>query len=341
MNKTNRGKAFVMSGRPRHYHYAFVSIQTLFSLLFIGGAGWFINYLSTFQSGILGFGHIATGIMIGLFIKPVALMRYIEEILKNPPATREELENKIAFYMYRDGCAVVIVCALSAILFSCFFGYNLIMITGAYCPAHHSVHHFQDNEPPRAGSISVLLYYDHTPRGEYYPRSHILQLQYNATTKQVLRRTKESHPDRYKEWYTSHQTVHPYNKQQDIEESDEVVAAATDATTKNLFCINRADSLFSFLDNEITHELELNQKAREESKTMRFNIRDYISRENNNAVRITDDDENANFIDMMTRFICRNEFAFIIIMMTMIGLWDCLMVALIGYNIFLWRLHVD
>lgn len=331
-----------MSGRPRHYLYVFSFLMILFSCLFTGSAGWLIDNLSTFQSGILGVGHMVTGILIGLWIKSVAVDRYIDNILykrPTPPANREEVKRFIDFYTYKDGAPIIIIFCCVAIALSCFYGYNTIMIVAAYCPAQHATHHIEsengevDINSPKDGTITMLLYYDHTVPGEYYPRSSMLQLKYNTTNKEVIRRAESTDPNRYREWYSSHQIFTP-KKQSELDESEE---AATGGANENTFCINRKDTLFSFLDNEVTHELALNQKAREEAKTIQFKTFNTFK---GNGIRPTNEDENAILLDMMIRFMCRNEFAFIIIIITMLSLWDTLMIAIIGYNIYLLRVAV-
>src|SRR5277367_629232 len=55
-------------GRYRRVHYIFLFLFALFTALFIAGCSWFINFQFIFQSGIIGFFHVLTGILIGIYI---------------------------------------------------------------------------------------------------------------------------------------------------------------------------------------------------------------------------------------------------------------------------------
>src|ERR1700742_3955931 len=120
-------------GFYRRFHYGFLFLFGLFSCLFIIGCAIWVNYRAIFQSGLIGFFHVLTGVLIGTYITANVIEEFSPQhskeentvILGNIPEDqrskfriREIQRQKREYAVYKRAAASTIVIAVVAILLS-------------------------------------------------------------------------------------------------------------------------------------------------------------------------------------------------------------------------------
>jgi len=242
------------------------------------------------------------------------------------------------YLVFKRASAVIITVAVLAILFSGFYLYNLINTLVNECPKHHHMH-MQDVESYNPSTIQLYLSYDHTPKNEYYKKTNVLILKYNITSKEIIRKVKKTNPNEndYDRWYKentilSYEQVNTMNNRQNSQTlTQSPTTKVEEQNTDQYFCMNKNNVLYSFLENEISRELDKNLKERLDMKSFR------IMDKHNPYAHSNDENEQDVTFHMMTKTICRNEFAFSIVTIIFLLLWDLITLALISYNIYLIR----
>jgi len=145
-------------GFYRRYHFTFIFLTTLFSLLFICICAWLVEMRVIFQSGLIGFFHILTGLLIGIYITsnvinnfyiipPLTVQRTDPNLPYNQWKTNfdfnsDHLRQRREYLVFKRGAASTIVIAVIAILLSSIYLYNLFYLLIQTCPNqnHHSPH---------------------------------------------------------------------------------------------------------------------------------------------------------------------------------------------------------
>ena len=298
----------------RRMHYLFMSGYALFSCLFIIGCAIWINYRSIFQSGLIGFSHITTGILIGIYITSNVVEDWrfnrIENELPASKTERDEQRKRREYSVFRKSASSLIVVSVITILLSLVYLYNLGYIIIGICPSLAS-----EDSIVNPTVINIQLTYQHKAVDEYYAKKNIVILRYNTTSQSIIRKTRHSNPSvaNYDRWF-----VH-----------NEIRSIKTQVEEQPL-CINRADSLlFSFIENEVSHLLYKNLNERQEAMSIR--ITDKF------RMQTTDEEEEDMDLHHLTSKICRHEYAFVLGIIIFLLLWDCIAIGLIIYCIYIIR----
>lgn len=328
-------------GVYKRWHYAFLFLFGLFSCFFITAVAVWINYRSIFESGLLGFFHVCTGVLIGLYIGADVLELSTDgstivsaTAAANLTATGEsqrvsvEVARQLTlrrywheYRVYRRGCATMIIITLLAVLLSVLYLYNLIYLIATVCPQMHHSHASVQN------TLELRLSYEHVPAGEYYAKRNHLLLRYDTTGRTIVQRQRHTNPnvEAYHNWFTRNE-VHAY---------DSVRPHANGTDEGALFCMKRGATIFDFLQNEINQVLYRNLETRRSQSSFRILDLSHWG----TPLRATSSNEDEEDMDfhMMTRKMCRDEYGFIIGLITFILLWDLLCIVNFAYNVWLYR----
>ncbi len=297
----------------RKMHYLFMSIYALMSCLFIIGCAIWVNYRSIFQSGLIGFFHIATGILIGVYIPSNTVEAWS---LTEPPANRtvrDEQRKRREYEVFKRSASSLIVVAVIGMILATIYLYNLGYIIIGVCPSLAA-----DDAVINPTVVNIEVSYRHKPEGEFYAKKNILILRYNTTSQSIIRKTRHSNPNiaKYDRWVVQNE-VHSIEQQ------------ASKAEPSS-FCIHKTDSmLFAFLENEISHVLYKNLNERQEAKSIRINDK--------YSMETSDEEEEDMDLQHLTTKICRHEYAFVIVVICFLLLWELISIGLIAYCVYLIR----
>lgn len=292
-------------------HYLFMASYVIMSLLFIIGCAIWVEYRAIFQSGIVGFMHIVCGILIGIYIPANTIEPGSVPAIR---AEREEQRMRQEDTVFRRSAPIMIIACIFGIIISSLYIYNLGKIVIGECPALA-----EQDAMVNPTVITLELAYRHRPKNEYYAKKSILTLRYNTTSKTVIRKTRDSDPTavNYANWMVQN-------------EYHSMVTPAASVPVAP-FCVERSDSmLFSFLENEVAHLLATELHTRQDSMSVR--VRDKYQR-----MTLSNEIEDDAAHDELVYRICRHEYAFVIVVMCVILLWDILSIALISYCVYLIR----
>ena len=312
-------------GIYRRFHYTMLFLYALFSCLFIIGSAIWVNYRANFQSGLLGFFHVITGVLIGLYISSNVIVAGTTM----PPSEWDTLKQQQEYMVFKRGAATMIIIAVIAILFSILNLYNLFYIIVHICPSlcFTQTHFTGDAATPHIianpAVVEVYLTYQYTPPDEKYAKKNVMILKYNTTGKEIVRKTKHFNPNvaHYDQWF--------------IKNEASIANPKSDAVSDSppLFCISKnSDALFSFLENEISYTLFRDLEDRRDGQSYRVS-----DKQEGMKARMDNEDEEDMDLNLFTRKICRSEYAFTIALITFIILWDVLSLFIICYNIWLLR----
>lgn len=300
----------------RRMHYFFMAIYALMSALFIIGCAIWINYRSIFQSGLIGFFHIATGILIGVYIPSNVTDEWRTGEQPVSRTERDEHRKRREYVVFKKSASSLIVVAVIGVLLSSIYLYNLIYILAGICPTLAS-----DDTTVNPTVITLELAYRHKPNGEYYSKRNVLVLKYNTTSQSIIRKTRTSNPNiaNYDRWFT----------QNEVHTLSGINSDARHAPAPPL-CINRTDvMLFSFLENEISHFMFKSLDERLDAKSIRVNDKYHVGASN--------DEEEGMDLHLLTTKICRHEQPFVWAIIIFLFLWDLMSIGLIAYCVYLIR----
>ena len=313
-------------GRFKRAHYAFVFLNALFTSFFVFACAFLINYRSIFQSGILGFLHVCTGVLIGVCIVSNVLESDAVKGGGETPGQLRARRQRQEFRVFRRSAATVIIVSTLGVILSIFYLYNLFYIMINICPQYHG-HTAQNN------LVDVRLSFEHKPPGEYYSKRNFLIFKYNLSSREVIKKSRHRNPnvDAYHNWFVQNE-VHAYD-------AINTHAIASDATAQTsgetestpLFCMKKnGASIFSFIENEINHVLYENLQERRDRTSFRVLDLNFGS-----VLHTTNEEEEDMDLHLLTNKICRNEQAIAIGILCFVILWDLLSIANIAYNIWL------
>lgn len=328
-------------GVYKRWHYAFLFLFGLFSCFFITAVAVWISYRSIFESGLLGFFHVCTGVLIGLYIgadvleisRPSSLstnttaasetQRVSIEVARQLTLRRHHHEYEV----YRRGAATMIIITLLGILLSVLYLYNLLYLLTNVCPQMHHSHASVQNV------LELRVSYEHVPRGESYAKRNHLLLRYDSTGRTIVQKQRHTNPnvEAYHNWFTRNE-VHSYDS---VRAHASPAINATDEQQPPLFCMRRGATIFDFLQNEINQVLYRNLEARRSQSS--FSMLDFSHWDTPLRATSSNEDEEDMDFHMMTRKMCRDEYGFIIGLIAFILLWDLLCIANFAYNIWLYR----
>lgn len=298
----------------RQMHFLFMATYAVFSCIFIIGCAIWINYRSIFQSGMMGYFHILTGILVGVYITSNTVEDWALGEVPASKTARDELRKRREYAVFRRSASTFIVVAIIGIMLSAIYLYNLGYIMIGICPTIAS-----DDAAINPTLVNIHIAYQHKPIGDYYAKKSVFILRYNMTSQTIVRKTRDRNPNEvnYDRWFVQNE-LHTIGKTNEAPPPSQP------------FCVNRDDSmLFSFIENEISHYVFKNSRARQDAKTIRITDKYQMD--------TSDDEEDEIDLNLLTTRICRHEYAFVIILMTFILLWDLLSIALIIYCIYLLR----
>lgn len=316
----------------RWFHFTLLFLFGLFSCLFIIGCAIWRNYRTIFQSGLIGYFHVLTGVLIGLYITSSTTDEFHDPATLAPRERQEALETRRQrreFIVFKRGAPATIVIAFVAIALCSIYLYNLLNIVINVCPSQHYEPHFTNavsdaNQPV----VNVYVSYQHTPPGDYYLKQNVLILKYNASSKEIIRKVKTLDPnvEAYNKWMVNNEVIN-YNS---IKSHHTPINETIDED--NLFCIAKKESsIFSFIENELKFTFYDNLKTRLDAKSFRIS-------DKHNVHRMDNEDEEDMDLHLLTRKICRSEYAFLIMVIVFLLLWAILSLFTIAYNIWLLRL---
>jgi hypothetical protein len=334
-------------GRYKRAHFVFLFLNALFTWLFVFGCAVWINYRAIFQSGIVGFFHVCTGVLIGAYVVSDVLELERPEVAtttsplplttdRQPPTEFETRVNQEVmrelrvrrqrheFRVFRRCSATIITISTLAIIISIIYMYNLFYILINICPQYHA--HAQAENV-----VEVRLSYEHRPPGEYYAKRNFLIFRYNLTAREVIQKTRHTNPnvEAYHSWFTQNE-IHAY----DSVRTHATAINQTMAAEEPLFCMKRGASIFSFMENEINHVLFQNLRDRRDRTSFRILDLNY-----NSVLRTTNEEEEDMDLHLLTNKICRNEQALAIAILCFLMLWALLNITNVSYNI--WLLQQD
>ena len=296
----------------RRMHYIFMGAYALMSALFIIGCAIWIDYRSIFQSGLIGFFHIVTGILIGVYLPSNTIDEW------DTPASRtdkEEQQKRREYAVFKKSASSLIVVSIIGMILSSIYLYNLSYILIGICPTLSS-----EDAAINPTIITLELAYRHRPAGEYYSKRNVLLLRYNTTSQSIIRKTRHVNPNlaNYGRWLYSNE-IHTMGG------SD-----MDNPPPPPPLCINRTDAmLFTFLENEISHFMFRNLDDRHSSMSIRVNDKYHTG--------ATNEEEEDMDLHLLTTKICRHEHAFVIVVIIFLLLWDLLSIGLIAYATYLIR----
>lgn len=340
-------------GRYKRAHFVFLFLNALFTWLFVFGCAVWINYRAIFQSGIVGFFHVCTGVLIGAYVVSDVLELERPEVAetstttttatmdRQPPTefetrVNQEVARKLRvrrqrheFRVFRRCSATIITISTLAVIISIIYMYNLFYILINICPQYHT-HTHEDN------MIEVRLSYEHRPPDEYYAKRNFLIFRYNLTAREVIQKTRHTNPnvEAYHSWFTQNE-IHAYDSVRTHANAiNQTMAAAAAAAEEPLFCMKKGASIFSFMENEINHVLFQNLRDRRDRTSFRILDLNY-----NSVLRTTNEEEEDMDLHLLTNKICRNEQALAIAILCFLMLWALLNITNVSYNI--WLLQQD
>lgn len=285
----------------------------LMSALFIIGCAIWIQYRSIFQSGLIGFFHIATGILIGVYLPSNTIDEW-----KTPAscADKTEQQRRREYAVFKRSAPSLIVVSIIGVLLSSIYLYNLSYILIGICPTLSS-----EDAAINPTVITLELAYRHRPADEYYSKRNVLLLRYNTTSQSIIRKTRHTNPNiaNYDRWISSNE-IHTM----DSSNAEEALHPLPP------LCINRTDAmLFTFLENEISHFMFRNLDDRHSSMSIRVNDKYHTG--------ATNEEEEDMDLHLLTTRICRHEYAFVLVVIIFVLLWDLLSIGLIAYATYLIR----
>ncbi len=331
-------------GTYKRWHYAFLFLFGLFSCFFITAVAVWISYRSIFESGLLGFFHVCTGVLIGLYIgadvlesspaQPLSVQTTAASLTATSEAQRVSIEvarrltvrrHWHEYDVYRRGAATMIIITLLGVLLSVLYLYNLIYLISNVCPQMHHSHASVQNV------LELRLSYEHVPPGEHYAKRNHLLLSYDTTSRKIVQRQRHTNPnvEAYHDWFTRNE-VHSYDA---VRPHTNINSTADEA--ESLFCMRRGATIFDFLQNELNQVLYRNLEARRAQSS--FRMLDLSHWDSPLRATSSNEDEADMDFHLMTRKMCRDEYGFIIGLITFILLWDMLCIINFAYNIWLYR----
>ena len=288
-------------GTHRRYHFIFLALYALFTCLFVVGCAVWLTYKSTFQAGLLGLLHVLTGVLIGLYITGEVV------ILPRAGASPEQHRRSNEYAVFRRASTATIVIAVIGVIFTAFYLYNLFYIIVGICPDQHHHH--------AIASALVLIHYEHRPRDAQYLKSDILFIQYNTTGRHLILPRGGDVYHRY-----HRKTVYP-------PESHDLDG----------FCLRGSggsNGAYPLLESEIEHLFYSVAEQRREAKSVQFLERKEHHGHHGN-------EEDSIFLELMVRYICRNEQYLVILIIVYVLVWDVFALIVAGYNIWLLRRNKD
>lgn len=312
-NRINQRPPHVLSYH-RKMHYLFMGMYALMSLLFIVGCAVWQNYRSIFQSGIIGYFHIVTGLMIGIYLTSNTIEHWVPGEVPANRTQREEQRKRREFFVFKRSASTIIVSTIIGIIMSSLYLYNLGYILIGVCPALAL-----DDATVNPTVVNIEIAYRHKAENEFYSKKNILILRYNTTSQSIIRKTRDLNPNvaRYDKWFVQNEV---HSIEENVKKDEE----------PGSFCIQKSDNLlFGFLENEISHFMYKNLNERQEAKAIRI-----VDKYN---METSDEEEDDMDLHHLTSRICRHEYAFVIIIITFLLLWDVLSISLIVYCAYLIR----
>ena len=352
-------------------HFIFMFIQALISTLFIVGTAIWVNYKSIFQSGLIGYFHVLTGVLIGLYLGGNTILRLsfnriqdnsvVIDTLTGKKYKAEDIRVLQEYEVYSNGSAVIITIAIIGSLLVAIYIYNLIYIIAVICPQHHHPHSFP---PPHhhdikgvsmttpegdlISNIQVILSYSRLPKDEYYAKRSVITLDYNESGHQVFFKEKDSNPNLYENLYEANEWIRFLND----DNANYGIKARNKSTShddnngeeEGGVIRYKSSSQGGDLVNTICYNHTPKTYRIIENEINRYLKKSIEDRQNRKTFRIKDNHPNPHmnneeeddiFIDLFTKTLCRNEYGFMITILILLITSIIINIAIVIYNIWL------
>ena len=359
-------------------HYIFMFIQALMSTICVVAVAIGVNYKSIFQSGLLVYFHVLTGITIGIYIAANTILRIsFNRITENLPVFTDPNGKKFStddvkvlqeYEVYSAASPAIITTAILSSCFISYYIYNPVFILAVICPMHHHPHlspppHHHDIKgasnlyTPQGDTISniqAIISYTRLPKDEFYAKRSVIILDYNETSHQVTFKQKDSDPNLYENWYEGNEWIRFLNddkggdysvggingsvRYKDISTYQSSSSSSSQESgigdIRNTVCYNQTPKTFRIIENEINRYLIKSIESRQNKKT--FRIKDHHPNPHMN-----NEEEDDIFIDLFTKYLCRNEYGYMITILVFIITFVLVNIAIVIYNIWLRCIYIS
>lgn len=291
-------------------HFALTALYGALSMFVFLVPFVFINYSVTFQMTTLATVHLITGILVGMLVLYAALKAVFHATRPHPQAfalhtpaqlveTLEQRQRRLQaladatmLETYRRMSIAVTVIVLIALVAIGFYLYNLIYILAVKCPCYAPQPNASAAEHPHtqegvvfrgvdrmrvqhADTLDVLVTLNDAGSGT----QHVLLLKYNVTAREIQHR---SAPREAGTWAEQQRQL--------------------DALEQEPVCSANKYSRFYHLQSEI--EDALTQRLLQHQQQQSVVIKGYNNNVQTNVV------EDQLYLELMARYICRNEYGF-------------------------------
>lgn len=227
-------------GHVNRIHWSFTFLYGIFTSILITGNVIWVGKQFIFQSGILGFFTVITGLLIASLITG--------ELISNK-------RQKILIYQ-RVSISTIILSFLSILMIGIYL-YNLMYILINICPKqNHPIDITNNNNIDNINNnhIEIFITYTHIEK-EGDERRDIFLLNYNKTINKIMTREKEKGNN--KNWLET--------------EFEDIIYSNYN---KEHICLNQTYSRYFFIENELKEILNYNRHQREESKVFKIKSTD-------------------------------------------------------------------
>lgn len=279
-------------------HWSFTILYGLFTSLIIIANVAFVGYKFIFQSGILLFFPMITGLLIA------SLILNNESYKK-----RYTIVNR-----YKRVSIVTTLLSFLSIIMIAIYLWNLMYILINECPKYSIIgegnglggddadgYHHNDNY----SHIEMMIIYTHKEKNEL--KKDVIKIKYNETINEIIHRGKKIEE---KNWIES-QFEPIINKMDNI-------------------CLNQTRSRYFFIRDEITEIIKLNREDRLLSKKYTLKKVDIKTLEH--------DEEDELLLNSTTRYMCKHEYIQMITCVVFLFLMAVLNIMTIGFYIWIYTM---
>lgn len=275
-----------------------------------------INFISSFQLATIATVHLITGVMIFLLISYNAVDRAIlsnDTNVFSSTSGASKFKEQIILRLYKIAAVFIVVVTFITTIGLAVYLYNLIVILFIECPRfdhhQHNPHSFArlfkadgrlDPERQHLNTtLDIIVSYI-----DQEERQHILLLKYDTEEKQIVQKTR---PPQSKGWHDS-----------------QIISLKQGMSP---VCTLEKFSDYHFLESEIREALS--------HRIHEFNSQQSIIIQSHQNSHQTHPVEDSLLLELQTRYICRNEYGFVAVIITFILAIELYNVAVASWFIYL------
>jgi hypothetical protein len=304
--------------RLKRVQFALTFIYGVISMILFVATFALINFLSSFQLATIATVHLITGVMIFLLISYNAVDRAIlssDRTVFSDTRGASKFKEQFILRLYKIAAVFIVVVTFITTIALAVYLYNLIVILFIECPRFDH-HHHQHNthsfarlfkadrrvNPERQHlntTLDIIVSYS-----DQEEHQHILLLKYDTEEKQII---QKSRPPQSQGWHDSH-----------------IISLKQ---SQSPICTEEKFSDYHFLESEIRDALA--------HRIHEFNSQQSILIQSHQNSHQTHPVEDSLILELQTRYICRNEYGFVAVIITVILAIELYNVAVSSWFIYL------